>query len=244
MCTLWSPIFWLAFLFWTTAQLPQYVQTPIYSDYWLLHRALSLQTPFMRCSAIASMRRSGSEHLWSMSMVMMDVQDFGFCPCEGAHQRAYPLPNPSSWDLKVLPIFGCIQRSLSRIQFLTSKISHICQEICDIKSRKKPWSNLANQNSVNTGLDKGLTNPNYTRERDNSNSAKEGSDGGDDWDGTYSSRSTLHPPEPNNPNNPSHRAPIPPFPNPAPSESTLEPPRDLSPSPASRIETLIPSLLV
>ena len=44
---------------------------------------------------------------------------------------------------------------VSRIQFLTSKISHICQEICDIKSREKPQSNLANQNYVNTGLDEG-----------------------------------------------------------------------------------------
>ena len=48
--------------------------------------------------------------------------------------------------------------------------------------------------------------------------------------------------EPNNLDTPSHHAPIPPFPNPAPSESTLEPPRDLSPSPASRIVTLTPSL--
>ena len=33
---------------------------------------------------------------------------------------------------------------MSQIQMLTSKISHTCQEICDIKSRRKPQSNLAN----------------------------------------------------------------------------------------------------
>ena len=30
---------------------------------------------------------------------------------------------------------------LSQIQLLTSKISHICQEICDIKNARKPKSN-------------------------------------------------------------------------------------------------------
>ena len=96
--------------------------------------------------------------------------------------------------------------SMSRIQLLTS-ISHICQEICDIKSRRRPQSNLANRNYVNTGLDKELTNPKHTLEQGNSSSAKEGSDDGDGWDGTYSSRSKLHPPEPNNPYIPSHHAP-------------------------------------
>ena len=129
---------------------------------------------------------------------------------------------------------------MSRIQFLTSKISHICQEICDIKSRKKPPSNIAIRNYTNTGLDEGQTDQNYTLELDSSNSAKESSDGEDGWDGTCSSHSTLCPPEPNNPDIPSHHAPTPPSPNPLPSESNLEPPGDLSPSPASRIATLSP----
>ena len=91
-----------------------------------------------------------------------------------------------------------VKGGVSRIQLLTSKISHICQEIRDIKSRKKPQSNLAIQNYVNTGLDEGLTKRNYTWELDSSNSAKEGSNGGDGWSGNCSSHSTLHPPEPNN----------------------------------------------
>ena len=86
-----------------------------------------------------------------------------------------------------------------------------------------------------------LTSPNYTRERGNSNSAKEGSDDKDGWDETYSSCSKLHPPEPNNPYIPSHHAPVPPSPNPVPSESMREPPGDLSPSPASKIVTATPS---
>ena len=43
--------------------------------------------------------------------------------------------------------------------------------------------------------------------------------------------------------NPSHHVPIPPFLNPALSESIPEPPGDLSPSPASRIVTETPSSL-
>ena len=131
-----------------------------------------------------------------------------------------------------------------QIQLFTSKISHICQEICGIKSRRKPQSNLANRNYTSTGLDEVQKDQNYTQEPDSSNSAKEGSSGEDGWGGTCSSRSTLHLPEPNNPDIPSHHAPIPPSLNPALSESILEPPGDLSPSPTSRIGTLTPSLLV
>ena len=127
---------------------------------------------------------------------------------------------------------------------LTSQISHICQEIRDIKSRRKPQSNISNRDYINTGLDEEPTNPNYTLERGNSNSAKEGSDDGDGWDETYSFQSKLHHHEPNNPGTPSHHAPIPPSLNPAPSESMREPPGDLSPSPASKIETETPSSLV
>ena len=89
----------------------------------------------------------------------------------------------------------------------------------------------------------GQTNQNYTWEPDSSNSAKEGSDGVDGLGETYSSHSKLHHREPNNPDTPSCHAPTPPSPNPAPSESSLEPPGDLSPSPASKIETGTPSSL-
>ena len=132
---------------------------------------------------------------------------------------------------------------LSRIQFLTSKISHICQEICDIKSRRRPQTNIAIQNYTNTGLVEEQTNRSYTREPDSSNFAKEDSDGVDSLGETYSFHSKLHHREPNNPDTPSHHAPTPPSPNPAPSESSLEPPGDLSPSPASKIVTETPSLL-
>ena len=44
---------------------------------------------------------------------------------------------------------------LSRIQLLTSKISHICQEIHDIKSAKKLKSNSLPQTYTNTHLDEG-----------------------------------------------------------------------------------------
>ena len=130
---------------------------------------------------------------------------------------------------------------MSQIQLLTSKISHICQEIRDIKTQRRPQTNIAIRNYTNTGLAEGQTNQNYTREPDSSNSAKEGSDGVDGLGETYSSHSKLCHHEPNNPGTPSCHAPTPPSPNPAPSESTLEPPGDLSPSPASKIATETPS---
>ena len=133
---------------------------------------------------------------------------------------------------------------MSRIQLLTSKISHICQEICDMKSRRKPQSNISIRCFTSTGLDEAQKGQNYTPEQDSSNSAKEGNNGEDGWGETCSSRSTPHPPEPNNPYIPSHYAPTPPSLNPPPSGSILEPPGDLSPSPASKIATLIPSLLM
>ena len=133
---------------------------------------------------------------------------------------------------------------MSRIQFLTAKISHICQEIRDIKSRRKPQTNIAIRNYTNTGLVEAQTSQNYTRARDNNNSAKEDTSDEDGWGGTYSAHSTLCPHEPSNPSTPSHHAPIPPSLNPPPSESILEPPGDLSPSPTSRIATLSPSSLL
>ena len=81
------------------------------------------------------------------------------------------------------------------------------------------------------------------KEPDSSNSAMEGSDGVDDLGETYSSHSKLHHREPNNPGTPSCHAPTPSSLNPVPSESDLEPPGDLSPSPASKIVTATPSSL-
>src|SRR6202000_1183523 len=117
-------------------------------------------------------------------------------------------------------------------------------KIRDIKSAKKPKSNLLNPNYTITSLDEGQKDQNYTQELGSNNSAKEDTDDRDGWGGTYSAHSTLCPHEPNNPNNSSHHAPIPPSPNPLPSENILEPPGDLSPSPASRIGTSTPSSLV
>ena len=132
-------------------------------------------------------------------------------------------------------------RPLSQTHLLKSKISHICQEICDIKERRQPKSNSSKQNYTSTLLDEGQTNQNCTQELDSNSSSKEGSSGGDDWGETCSSHSRLCHHEPNNPDTPSHHAPIPPSPNLLPSESTREPPGDLSPSPASRIVTSNPS---
>ena len=132
---------------------------------------------------------------------------------------------------------------LSRIQFLTSKISHICQEIRDIKEARKPKSNLLWGTSTSTNFDAAQINQTSTPEPDSSNSAKEGSDDEDGLGDTYSSRSTQYHHEPSNPYTPSHHAPTPPSLNPPPSESILEPPGDLSPSPTSRIATLSPSSL-
>src|SRR6202000_1259748 len=133
---------------------------------------------------------------------------------------------------------------MSRIQFFTSKISHICQEIHDIKNARIPKSKLFKPNYTITSLDEGQTDRNCTQELGSNNSAREDTGGRDGWGGTYSAHSTLCPHEPNNPDSSSHHAPIPPSPNPPPSESSLEPPGDLSPSPASRIGTSTPSLLV
>ena len=65
----------------------------------------------------------------------------------------------------------------------------------------------------------------------------------DDLGETCSSHSKLHHREPNNPDTPSRHAPTPPSLSPMPSESSLEPPGDLSPSPASKIATETPSSL-
>ena len=93
-------------------------------------------------------------------------------------------------------------------------------------------------------MDKAQTNPNYTQEQDNSSSAKEGSGDEDGWDETYSSHSKQCHYEPNNPYIPSHHAPSLPSPSPEPSGSTLSPPGDRSPAPASKIMTLTPSSLL
>ena len=137
----------------------------------------------------------------------------------------------------------CRRHPLSRIQFLTSKISHICQEIHDIKNRRKPQTNISIQNSTSTGLVEEQTNRNYTRAPDNNNFAKEGSGDEDGWGGTCSFHSKLCRCAPNSPNIPSHHAPSLTSLNPPPSESILEPPGDPSPSPTSRIATLSPSSL-
>ena len=133
--------------------------------------------------------------------------------------------------------------SVSRIRLLTSKISHICQEIRDIKNRRKPQTNIAIRNYTNTGLVEEQTSRNYTWAPDSNSSAKEGSGDEDGLGETYSSHSKQCHRAPNNLDTPSHHAPSLPSPNPPPAESILEPPGDLSPSPTSRIETLSPASL-
>ena len=135
------------------------------------------------------------------------------------------------------------KQPVSQIQFLTSKMSHICQEICDIKSMRKPKSNSLSHNYTSTLLDKGWKDQTSTQEPNSSSFAMEDNNDGDGLGDTYSSHSTQYHHEPNNLDIPSHHAPIPPSPSPVLSESILEPPGDLSPSPASRIVTETPSLL-
>ena len=65
---------------------------------------------------------------------------------------------------------------LSQTHLLISKISHVCQEIHDIKSARKPKSNSSPQNYTNTSLDEGQKDQMNTWEQDSNNSAKEGSD--------------------------------------------------------------------
>ena len=67
-----------------------------------------------------------------------------------------------------------------------------------------------------------------TQEPSSNNSAKEGSNDEGGLGDTYFSHSKQYHHEPRNLNTPSHHALIPPSPNPAPFESTLEPPGDLS----------------
>ena len=126
-----------------------------------------------------------------------------------------------------LPKIRCYPICMSRIHLLTSKISRVCKEICDIKRRQRPTS--IDKSSNNTIMDKGQTNPNCTQEQGkqgNNSSAKEGSDDKDGWDETYSSPSKQCHREPNNPYTPSHHAPSLPSPNPVPSKSNLLPPGD------------------
>src|SRR6202000_1250434 len=113
---------------------------------------------------------------------------------------------------------------MSQIQLLTSKISHICQEIRDIKESRKPKSNLMRGTNTNTKMDGGQTNLTNTQELSSNYSAKEDINDRDGWDGAYSSHSTLCPHEPNNPDSSSHHAPIPPSLNPPPSGNSQEPP--------------------
>ena len=137
--------------------------------------------------------------------------------------------------------YGLMLLLLSQIQFLTSKISHICQEICDIKSMGKPKSNSLPQNYTTTGLDKGRKDQMNIQEPNSSSFAMEGNNDGDGSGDTYSSHSTQYHHAPSNLDTPSHHAPVPPSLSPKLSESILEPPGDLSPSPASRIVTETPS---
>ena len=64
---------------------------------------------------------------------------------------------------------------MSRIHLLISKISHVCQELHDIKEARKPKSNLLTPNYTNTSLDERQKGQNYTQEPGSNNSAKEDS---------------------------------------------------------------------
>ena len=117
-----------------------------------------------------------------------------------------------------------LSQYMSQTHLLISKISHVCQEIHDIKRRQNPTS--IGKTSNDTIVDEGQRDPNCTQEQDNNNSAKEGSGDKDGWDETYSSHSKQCHHEPNNPCIPSHHAQSLPSLSPVPSENTPEPPGD------------------
>ena len=131
---------------------------------------------------------------------------------------------------------------MSRIQLLTSKISHICQEIRNIKSARKPKSNSLSEGDTSTSMNEGQKDRKSTREPNSNSFAMEDNDDEDGSDGTYSSHSKQCHREPRNLDIPSHHALSPPSPSPGPSGSTPTPPANLSPSPVSRIGTSTPSL--
>ena len=87
---------------------------------------------------------------------------------------------------------------MSQIQLLTSKISHICQEIHDIKSVRKPKSNSLSENYTNTCSDEGQKGQKSTQEPNSNSSATENNDDGDGLDGTCSFHSKQCHREPNN----------------------------------------------
>ena len=137
---------------------------------------------------------------------------------------------------------GGVGRMVSRIQLLTSKISHIYQEICDIKRAREHRSNSLPKHYTNTCMDEGRKGWKSTQEPSSNSSAMEESDDGDGSDGTCSSHSKQCHHEPSNLDTPSHHALSPPSPSPGPSGSTPMPPASLPPSPISRTETSTPSL--
>ena len=104
----------------------------------------------------------------------------------------------------------CISGHLSRIQFLTSKISHSCQEIRDIKSVRKPKSYSLPENYTITCMDEGQKGQRSIQEPNSNSSAMEDNNDGDGLDGTCSSHSKQCHCEPNNLDIPSHHAPSPP----------------------------------
>src|ERR1700743_163920 len=156
---------------------------------------------------------SSNENSWEPSRNIDNAQEL----IQDFHQK---YPRKPSLKLRQMRAFDLKAGVMSRIQLLISKISHTCQEIRDIKSAKKPKSNLFKPNYTITSLDEGQKDRNCTQEPGSNNSAKEDTDDRDGWGGTYSNHSTLCPHEPNNPDSSSHHAQIPPSPNPPPSEST------------------------
>ena len=152
--------------------------------------------------------------------------------------------SPALGDMNIFLSLSCsyLWYVLSRIQLLTTKISHICQEIHDIKRARKPKSNSLAKKITNTCMDEGRKGQKSTQEPNSNSFATEDNNDGDGSDGTYSSHSKQCHHEPSNLDIPSHHALSPPSLSPGPSGSTPTPPANLSPSPTSRIGTLTPSL--
>ena len=110
-----------------------------------------------------------------------------------------PYPDPSEASERSSPLLvspSLLPEKVSRIHLLTSKISHICQEIRDIKEARKPKSNLLRPNYTNTSLDEGRKGQKNIQEPNNSSFAMEDNNDGDGLGDTYSSCSKQCHPEP------------------------------------------------
>src|ERR1700743_2419475 len=142
-----------------------------------------------------------ADRLESQMRSLLEIQEGVDLCLEQRDEELHQLRSQSQADGAQLAALSLQLQELSRIQLLTSKISHICQEICDIKEARKAKSNLLWGTSTSTNSVEAQTSTTSPQEQTTSSSAREDSSDEDDWGGTYSPHSTLCPHEPSNPYN-------------------------------------------